>query len=84
MGALFSGPLSERIGRHPVFIGSWTLYMGCVAASSWSSNPGFQLMFRFIAGFFGSAPLALGGASVGDVWSATERIWAFPVFANAA
>lgn len=83
-GALFAGPLSESVGRNTVFIGSWTLYMLCVMASSLSPNIGFQLSFRFAAGFFGSAPLTCGGASIGDLWSPMERIYTFPVFANAA
>lgn len=58
--------------------------MICIMASSLSPNIGFQLTFRFLAGFFGSAPLTCGGASIGDLWSPVERIYTFPVFANAA
>lgn len=83
-GALFAGPLSEIVGRNPVFITSWACYMVFIAASSLSPNIGFQLSFRFIAGFFGSAPLTCGGISIGDLWSPTERRYTFPVFANAA
>lgn len=53
-------------------------------ASSLSQSIQCQLAFRFLAGFFGSGPLALGGACVGDIWSPKERTYTFPVFSNAA
>ena len=83
-GALVSGPFSERYGRIPALIFSWLLYTICVMGSGLSPNIGHQLAFRFCAGFLGSTPLTLGGASIGDMWSATERLYAFPVFGNAA
>ncbi|MCJ1470349.1 hypothetical protein MMC07_008994 [Pseudocyphellaria aurata] len=83
-GALFGGPMSEILGRNPVFLISWGAYMLFIASSSLSPHMGYQLTFRFFAGFFGSAPLTLGGLSVGDLWSSTERAYTFPVFANAA
>ena len=83
-GGLFGIPLSERWGRNPAYISSWTFFVICMTASSLSQSVQCQLAFRFLAGFFGSGPLALGGACIGDIWSPKERTLTFPVFANAA
>lgn len=55
-----------------------------IMASALAPNIGAQLVFRFIAGFFGSTPLTCAGGSISDLWSPMERVYAFPVFANAA
>ena len=53
-------------------------------ASGLAQNIGQQLVFRFLAGFFGSTPLTCAGGSISDLWTPMERVFAFPVFANAA
>ncbi|KAL8687908.1 MAG: hypothetical protein Q9218_006049 [Villophora microphyllina] len=83
-GALFAGPISETVGRNPVYIATLSLYMIFVMASALAPNIGAQLVFRFIAGFFGSTPLTCAGGSISDLWNPMERVYAFPVFANAA
>jgi multidrug resistance protein len=83
-GALFAGPISETVGRNPVYIVTLALYMIFVMASALSPNIGAQLAFRFIAGLFGSTPLTCAGGSISDLWSPLERVFAFPIFANAA
>ncbi|KAI4269530.1 MAG: hypothetical protein L6R38_007430 [Xanthoria sp. 2 TBL-2021] len=83
-GALFAGPISETVGRNPVYIATLSLYMIFIMASALAPNIGAQLVFRFIAGFFGLTPLTYTGGSISDLWSPMERIYAFPVFANAA
>lgn len=84
VGALFAGPVSETIGRNPVYIATLSLYMIFIMASALSPNIGAQLTFRFIAGLFGATPLTCAGGSISDLWSPMERVYAFPVFANAA
>lgn len=84
VGALFAGPVSETIGRNPVYIATLSLYMVFIMASALAPNIGAQLVFRFLAGFFGSTPLTCAGGSISDLWSPLERVYAFPVFANAA
>ncbi|KAF2218277.1 major facilitator superfamily domain-containing protein [Elsinoe ampelina] len=83
-GALFAGPISETVGRNPVYIVTLTLYMIFIMASALAPNIGAQLAFRFLAGFFGSTPLTCAGGSISDIWDPFERVYAFPVFANAA
>lgn len=84
VGALFAGPVSETIGRNPVYITTLSLYMIFIMASALAPNIGAQLVFRFIAGCFAATPLTCAGGSISDLWSPMERVYAFPVFANAA
>lgn len=84
VGALFAGPVSETIGRNPVYITTLSLYMIFIMASALAPNIGAQLTFRFIAGCFAATPLTCAGGSISDLWNPLERVYAFPVFANAA
>ena len=79
-----AGPVSETVGRNPVYIATLLLYMIFIMASALAPNIGAQLVFRFIAGFFGSTPLTCAGGSISDLWNPLERVFAFPAFANAA
>ncbi|KAK3071894.1 hypothetical protein LTR53_007812 [Teratosphaeriaceae sp. CCFEE 6253] len=83
-GALFAGPISETVGRNPVYIVTLAIYMCFVLGSALAPNIGTQLAMRFFAGLFGSTPLTCAGGSISDLWSPLERVFAFPVFANAA
>lgn len=83
-GALFAGPISETVGRNPVYIATLTIYMLFIMGCGLAPNIQTQLILRFFAGFFGSTPLTCAGGSISDMWSPLERVYAFPVFANAA
>lgn len=83
-GALAAGPVSEAVGRNPVYICSLVLCMIFIMASALAPNIGAQLAFRFIAGIFASTPLTCGGGSLADMWDAQERVLTFPIFAIAA
>ncbi|KAI7660248.1 MFS general substrate transporter [Hortaea werneckii] len=39
---------------------------------------------RFIAGCFASTPLTCAGGTISDLWNPLERVFSFPIFANAA
>lgn len=67
-----------------MYIVTMILYMIFIMASGLAPNIAAQLVFRFLAGFFGSTPLTCAGGSLSDIWSPMERTTAFPVFANAA
>ena len=62
-GSLFAGPISETVGRNPVYITTLVVYMIFIMASGLAPNIGAQLAFRFLAGFFGSTPLTCAGES---------------------
>ncbi|KAI1112744.1 major facilitator superfamily transporter [Nemania sp. NC0429] len=67
-GPLLWGPLSEHIGRRDLSIAShflfslWTL--GCALSPNW---PAF-LVFRFLCGTFGSAPIAVVAGQLADIY----------------
>ena len=84
IGALYAGPVSETVGRNPVYIVSLFIYMIWIMAAGLAPNISSQLIFRFLAGFFGSTPLTCAGGSLSDLWDPMERVYTFPVFANAA
>jgi hypothetical protein len=78
-GGLVSGPISETVGRNPVYIGTLLIYMIFVMASGLARSIGEQLAFRFIAGVFAATPLTTAGGSLSDIWSPLERVYAFPM-----
>ncbi|XMA18391.1 hypothetical protein WAI453_011182 [Rhynchosporium graminicola] len=84
VGALFAGPISETVGRNPVYIVTLAIYMIWTMASALAPNFAAQIIFRFLAGFFSSTPLTCAGGSLSDLWDPMERVYTFPVFANAA
>ncbi|GAB7366165.1 hypothetical protein MBLNU230_g7727t1 [Neophaeotheca triangularis] len=84
LGSLVAGPLSETFGRNPVYIVTLVLFMIFEIAAAVSPNVGAQLTFRFFAGLFGCTPLTCAGGSLSDLWTPLERVYAYPIFANAA
>ncbi|KAJ9635640.1 uncharacterized protein PV06_02865 [Exophiala oligosperma] len=82
IGALIAGPLSETVGRNPVYLGSLTLYMFFIMGAGLSHSIEGQLICRFLAGFCGEAPLSTVGGSISDLWDPLHRLIAFPIFAT--
>jgi hypothetical protein len=80
-GALLLSPLSELVGRFPVYLGSLSVFGCWILGAALAPNLGAQLVFRFLAGFSASTPLTVAGGSVGDLWSPVEKTFAFPLFA---
>ncbi|KAJ5940996.1 MFS multidrug transporter [Penicillium verrucosum] len=68
VGPLLFSPLSETIGRKPVLIWSFTVFvlatLGCAFAPNWSS----LLVFRTICGFMGAAPQTVVGGIYADLF----------------
>jgi len=48
-----------------------------IMASGLAKSIQQQLLFRFLAGFFGSTPLTCAGGSISDLWTPMERVFAF-------
>ncbi|CAG8083462.1 unnamed protein product [Penicillium olsonii] len=80
-GSLFSGPLSEILGRNAVYAGSLTLFMIFIMGSALAPNLGAQLAFRFLAGIFGCPPLTCAGGTIADLWNPLEKTITFPIYA---
>lgn len=83
LGPLIFGPLSERLGRKPVFVVSILFYTGFNVGCALSKNTASILVFRFLGGVFGAAPLTNSGGCIADVWNAKSRGIAMSLFSIA-
>ncbi|KAG1724529.1 MFS polyamine transporter [Suillus lakei] len=83
MGPLFLGPLSEIYGRSRVMqlANLWYLVWNLVCGFAQSESQ--LLVFRFLAGLGGSAPLSIGGGVLGDCWRPHERGKAVAIYSLA-
>ncbi|KAJ5522101.1 hypothetical protein N7527_006216 [Penicillium freii] len=81
VGALIASPLSEMIGRYPVYVGALIIFGGWILGAALTPNIGGQFVFRFLAGVCGAAPLTVAGGSISDIWNALEKTFGFPIFA---
>ncbi|KAF5353739.1 hypothetical protein D9758_008632 [Tetrapyrgos nigripes] len=78
-----SGPLSEIYGRSRVLQLANLFYLVWNLACGFAQSEVQLIVFRFLAGLGGSAPLAVGGGVLGDVWLAEERGKAIAVYSLA-
>ena len=80
-GALVASPLSEIVGRYPVYLGALVAFGCWLLGAALAPNIGAQLAFRFLAGLMGSAPLTVAGGSIADIWDTLQKTFGFPLFA---
>ncbi|KAK3658837.1 hypothetical protein LTR56_001708 [Elasticomyces elasticus] len=81
LGPIAFGPASEVFGRRiPLFSGYivFAIFQVPVAVAR---NVETIMICRFIGGFAASAPLAVVGGSLADIWGPLERAYAICVFA---
>ncbi|WOO76704.1 putative MFS-type transporter8 [Vanrija pseudolonga] len=83
IGPLLWSPLSELLGRRPLWIAPWFVYILFNIPCALAPNIGCLLVSRFLCGFFGSAPLTLAGGTIADLWNPEERGFAIAIFAAA-
>ncbi|KAF9887939.1 hypothetical protein FE257_009461 [Aspergillus nanangensis] len=72
-GPLFLGPLSEIYGRVIVLQLSNLFYLVFNIACGVAQTKAQMIVFRFLAGLGGSAPLAVGGGVLSDCFKPEER-----------
>lgn len=72
IGPMFLAPLSEYFGRSPVYISTWFVLVVLHIGLALAPNIGTIIAIRFIAGFFGSAPLTNSGGTISDLWTRDE------------
>jgi DHA1 family multidrug resistance protein-like MFS transporter len=83
VGPLIWGPFSEVFGRKlPLFIG-FTLFAIFQIPIAVAVNLETIMLCRFFGGCFASAPLAIVGGALADIFSALDRGVAITVFAGA-
>jgi multidrug resistance protein len=80
VGPLLWGPLSEQLGRRPVFIFAFVIYTIFQIACALAQNTAQILVFRFIGGVFAAAPLTNSGALISDIWDPSTRGTALAAF----
>ncbi|OJZ91262.1 hypothetical protein ASPFODRAFT_41665 [Aspergillus luchuensis CBS 106.47] len=77
-GSLFVGPISETFGRNFVYFTNLAVFMLFVMGKALAPNYGAAIVFRFLTGFFGAAPMTVAGGTVGDLWSPLELTFSLP------
>jgi multidrug resistance protein len=83
IGPLFLGPLSEMYGRVIVLQISNLLYLFFNLGCGLAQTKGQMIALRFLSGLGGSAPLALGGGVLSDLFTAEERGRAISIYSLA-
>ncbi|TVY36266.1 Efflux pump [Lachnellula subtilissima] len=83
IGPLFLGPLSEMYGRTVVLQGANLLYLFFNLGCGLAQTKGQEIAFRFLAGLGGSAPLAIGGGVLSDLFTADQRGKAVSIYSLA-
>ncbi|KAH8658376.1 major facilitator superfamily domain-containing protein [Xylariales sp. PMI_506] len=73
IGPFFFGPYSEVYGRKRLLQVSNLWYFAWNLACGFAQTEAQFFVFRFLAGLGGSAPLAVGGGAIGDIWTAEQR-----------
>ncbi|KAJ7593505.1 MFS polyamine transporter [Mycena floridula] len=80
IGPLFLGPLSEIYGRTRVLQASNLFYLVWNLGCGFAQNKEELIAFRFLSGLGGSAPLAVGGGTLADIWPAEQRGKAIAIY----
>ncbi|KAF7306810.1 hypothetical protein MIND_00472700 [Mycena indigotica] len=80
VGPLLWGPLSENVGRRPIFIFPHIVFTLFQVGAALAKNQASLLVFRFLGGVFAAAPLTNSGAIISDIWDANTRGKALALF----
>ncbi|KAJ5087108.1 hypothetical protein NUU61_008415 [Penicillium alfredii] len=83
LGPLLWAPMSELFGRQIVFISTYCGLTIFCAGTTGAKNIETLLVFRFLAGAFGSSPFTNSGGVIADMFMARERGLALSAFALA-
>ncbi|GKZ33555.1 hypothetical protein AbraIFM66950_003460 [Aspergillus brasiliensis] len=79
-GTIIFAPLSEVIGRRPVYLASMALFLLLILPSALAVNIEEILISRFFGGLFGSAVMGNSPASVNDIVSDQHRALALGIW----
>ena len=80
LGPLLFAPLSEMYGRAKIYRSCLSVFLLCTAGCAVAKNIEMLVAFRFLAGCLGAAPVAIGGAVVGDLFEVSKRGAAMSVY----
>ncbi|KAF9463757.1 MFS polyamine transporter [Collybia nuda] len=82
IGPLIFAPLSEVVGRKPMYCISIFLYFIFTLPSALAPNAATLVVSRMIAGLAASAPMCNVGGSIADIWKIEERGIPMAVFSG--
>lgn len=80
LGPIVGGPLSETIGRYPIYLASVPLGAIFTVGAGFSHNFGALCFMRFMAGFCWAPVLSVAPGSISDMYAANVRGPASAVF----
>ncbi|CAE6466974.1 unnamed protein product [Rhizoctonia solani] len=82
IGPLAFAPMSEILGRYPVYCISMGLYFIFTLPSALAPNIGCLIVSRALAGIASSAPMTNVGGTLADIWDVEDRGAAMAVFSS--
>lgn len=74
------GPLSEVVGRNPVYLGGLLIFMLWDMAGGLFRIRDARIVCRAISGLVGSAPIICSTAAIADIWLRLDRVYIFPFY----
>lgn len=80
LGPTISAPLSETYGRRFSYFFLTPISLLFILGAGFAKNMGTLLVCRFLAGTFGSSPLAVGAGSIMDIWRGRHSAIAMTLF----
>jgi multidrug resistance protein len=80
-GPIVFGPMSEVLGRRIPLLSGFALFAIFQIPVALAQNITTICVGRFLGGFFASAPLAVVGGALADLWDPIPRAYAICVFA---
>ncbi|KAF7589403.1 hypothetical protein BBP40_004306 [Aspergillus hancockii] len=69
LGPLVIAPLSEYLGRKWIYVITSSFLLAFTGGAAAAQNFSTLLVCRFLAGFLGSAGVAIGAGTLGDIWA---------------
>lgn len=79
-GPMLLAPMSEMYGRIPVYHFCNVFFLAFTIACAVAPSLNALIVFRFLAGTFGAAPMTNGGGSIADMFRAEDRAGVMAVF----
>ena len=73
IGPIIGGPLSETVGRHPVYAGSVPAGALFSLGAGFTHNFGALCFLRFMSGLCWSPALAVAAGSLSDLYAPSDR-----------
>ncbi|TIC55684.1 MFS general substrate transporter [Wallemia mellicola] len=81
---LFLAPLSEYIGRNPIYLVNYACFVAFFFQLGFAQNIWTAIIGRFFSGCFGAAGTTMVGGTLSDIWRTHERAGPMSLFTWAA